>query len=223
MKELRPLFDSNRAWRAERLQTDPEYFEKLAAEHKPKYLWIGCADARVPANQICGVPPGDMFVHRNIANVVVHSDFNCQSVLQFAVDVLRVEHVMVVGHYGCSGVRAAMERTRVGLADNWLHHVRDLHTAHAALLDPIGDEQERHDRLCEVNVIEQAMNVSQSNAVKDAWSRKQKLAVHGWIYRVQNGLLNDLDFTVTQADAITPAYESALADVARRIRDAQSA
>lgn len=205
MRSLQTLFASNRAWADGRRAEDPAYFERLASVHAPSYLWIGCADARVPANEIVGVPPGDMFVHRNIANVVVHSDFNCQSVLQFAVDVLQVRHVIVCGHYGCSGVHAAMRRTRLGLADNWLGHVRDVHERHATELDKIDDENLRHDRLCELNVLEQVTNVCQSNVVQDAWQRGQPLDVHGWIYGVRDGLLRDLGLTISSSGELTDA------------------
>lgn len=172
---------------------DPEFFSRLSAQQAPQYLWIGCADSRVPANEIVGLAPGEMFVHRNVANVVVHADLNCLSVLQFAVEVLRVEHVIVCGHYGCGGVRAALRDDRLGLIDNWLRHVQDVRWKHQAELEEIPTEEERHHRLCELNVIEQVINVSQTTIVRDAWARQQPLEVHGWIYDLRDGLLRDLE------------------------------
>ena len=201
-KNLEMLFKSNRAW-ADRIRAQhPDFFEKLARQQNPDYLWIGCSDSRVPANEIIGLMPGEVFVHRNIANVVVHTDLNCLSVIQFAVDVLKVEHIMVVGHYGCGGVRAALFGDRIGLADNWLHHVHDVRDKHAEALEAIGLSNARVDRLCEFNVIEQVANVCQTTVVRDAWERGQELAVHGWIYGLKDGLLRDLNVTVTgSADA----------------------
>jgi carbonic anhydrase len=200
-KNLDSLFQNNRAW-ADRIRAhDPDFFAKLAKQQSPKYLWIGCSDSRVPANEIVGLMPGEVFVHRNIANVVVHTDLNCLSVIQFAVDVLKVEHIMVVGHYGCGGVRAALFRQRVGLADNWLHHVNDVRDKHVAALAALGLTSAGVDRLCELNVIEQVENVCQTTIVRDAWERGQEVAVHGWIYGLQDGLLRDLDVTVVAATA----------------------
>ncbi len=198
-KNLDGLFQSNRAW-ADRIRAlHPDFFETLAKQQSPKYLWIGCSDSRVPANEIVGLMPGEVFVHRNIANVVVHTDLNCLSVIQFAVDVLKVEHIMVVGHYGCGGVRAALFGDRVGLADNWLHHVNDVRDKHIEALAAIGLNSTGVDRLCELNVIEQVANVCQTTIVRDAWERGQEVAVHGWIYGLKDGLLRDLDVTVDEA------------------------
>ena len=189
---LKQLFDNNRAWAARITREDPEFFSRLSSQQAPQYLWIGCADSRVPANEIVDLAPGEMFVHRNIANVVVHADLNCLSVLQFAVDVLKVEHVIVCGHYGCGGVRAALRDDRLGLVDNWLRHVQDVRLKHQVELDRITSEEDRHSRLCELNVAEQVINVSQTTIVRDAWARGQTLAVHGLIYDLRDGLLRDL-------------------------------
>jgi carbonic anhydrase len=209
MNRLQHLFDQNATWAAERVADDPEYFRRLASGQRPQYLWIGCADSRVPANQILGLPPGDVFVHRNVANVVVHTDFNCLSVMQFAVDVLQVKHIMVVGHYGCSGVHAAMHRTRIGIADNWLRNIRDVSDRHEVRLSGIADERKRHDRLCELNVIEQVLHVSQTTVVEDAWARGQALSVHGWVYGLHDGRLRDLGLTVTGPDNVMDAHQAA--------------
>jgi carbonic anhydrase len=196
MRELPELFERNRAWARAILRERPDFFERLARQQAPRYLWIGCADSRVPANEIVGLMPGDLFVHRNVANVVVHTDLNCLSVLQYAVDVLHVEHVIVCGHYGCGGVAAAMQGAPLGLIDNWLRHIQDVAERHRAVLDAIGDPGARLDRLCELNVIEQAANVVRTSIVQEAWRREQPLAVHGWIYALRDGLLRDLHFTV---------------------------
>ena len=199
-KNLDTLFQNNRDW-SERVHAEqPDFFATLAKQQNPKFLWIGCSDSRVPANEIVGLLPGEVFVHRNIANVVVHTDLNCLSVIQFAVDVLKIEHIMVVGHYGCGGVRAALFGDRLGLADNWLHHVNDVRDKHAEALAAIGLSNARADRLCELNVIEQVANVCQTTIVRDAWDNGQDLAVHGWIYGLQDGLLHDLDVTVANRD-----------------------
>ena len=192
MRSLPELFANNRAWAAEMTLDDPEFFRRLSSQQAPQYLWIGCADSRVPANQIVGLVPGELFVHRNIANVVVHTDLNCLSVLQFAVDALRVRHIIVCGHYGCGGVLAALRDERLGLADNWLRHVQDVRSKHAAELKDLATESERHDRLCELNVREQVTNVAQTTIVQDAWARGQQLTIHGWIYGLRDGLLRDL-------------------------------
>jgi carbonic anhydrase len=198
---LKQLFDNNRAWAAKMTRQDPEFFSRLSSQQAPEYLWIGCADSRVPANEIVGLAPGEMFVHRNIANVVVHADLNCLSVLQFAVDVLKVEHVIVCGHYGCGGVGAALRDDRLGLVDNWLRHVQDVRWKHQAELDRIPTDEGRHRRLCELNVTEQVINVSQTTIVRDARSRQQPLAVHGLIYDLRDGLLRDLEVsTSNQSD-----------------------
>jgi carbonic anhydrase len=192
MDGLDELFRNNRAW-AERIRrSDPRFFEKLAHQQSPRYLWIGCSDSRVPANEIVGLLPGELFVHRNIGNLVVHTDLNCLSVLQFAVDVLKVRHVIVCGHYGCSGVRAAVMQERHGLVDNWLRHVQDVREQHQAELGAIGDASRRIDRLCELNVGEQVSNVLRTTIVEEAWARGQPLTVHGWIYGIHDGLLRDL-------------------------------
>ncbi len=211
MRVLKPLFDNNRAWAERILASDPEFFEKLSQQQSPKYLWIGCSDSRVPANEIIGLPPGAVFVHRNIANVVVHTDLNCLSVMQFAIDVLEVEHIMVVGHYGCGGVSAALRQDRVGLSDNWIRHVQDVRDKHPARLRPLYHEHHRVDRLCELNVIEQVRNVSRSTIVRDAWERGQRLTVHGWIYGLKDGLLRDLGVTASDPKQAAETYEAALA------------
>jgi carbonic anhydrase len=196
MPLLQLLLDNNRAWAAEQTARDPEFFARLTAQQSPKYLWIGCADSRVPANQIVGLLPGEMFVHRNVANVVVHTDLNCISAIQFAVDVLKVEDIIVCGHYGCGGVLAALRDERLGLIDNWLRHVQDVRMDYHAELESL-PEAKRHARLCELNVIEQVWNVAQTTVVRDAWARGQALALHGWIYGLEDGLLSDLDVALT--------------------------
>jgi carbonic anhydrase len=211
MRSLSQLFDNNRAWSERIRRVEPEFFARLARQQRPRYLWIGCADSRVPANEIVGLLPGELFVHRNIANVVVHSDLNCLSVMQFAVEVLQVEHIIVCGHYGCSGVAVALEDKRVGLADNWLRHIQDVHAKHDAHVAAIAGAPYRIDRLCELNVIEQVANVCQTTVVRDAWSRGQELAVHGWVYGLKDGLLRDLGTTVGGPAEIAAAYHAALA------------
>lgn len=206
---LQHLFDKNRQWAAKLSARDPEFFSKLSAQQSPDYLWIGCSDSRVPANQITDLLPGELFVHRNVANAVVHSDLNCLSVIQFAVDVLKVRHIIVTGHYGCSGVRAALRCERVGLADNWLRHIRDVADKHADCLHALPDETKRLERLCELNVIEQARNVAQTTSVRDAWSRGQPLAVHGWIFHLSDGLLRDLNVTATNSEETEEQYQLA--------------
>ena len=210
---LRELLDRNKAWAAKVRKEDPEFFRNLSTQQAPKYLWIGCSDSHVPANQITGLAPGEVFVHRNIANVVVHTDLNCLSAVQFAVDLLKVEHILIVGHYGCSGVHASLTGTRVGLADNWLRHVGDVANKHAALLDEVELESLRHARLCELNVIEQVSNVCQTTIVQDAWARGQSLTVHGWCYSLLDGRVNDLELGVASSDELQPAYEAALARI----------
>ncbi|HEX9180995.1 MAG TPA: carbonate dehydratase [Burkholderiales bacterium] len=210
MRDLERLFANNREWAEGMLRDDPEFFTRLASQQAPEHLWIGCADSRVPANEVVGLAPGELFVHRNIANVVVQTDFNCLSVLQFAVDLLKVKHVIVCGHYGCSGVRAVMAGTRVGLSDNWLRQVEAVNSKHAALLERIPDERLRHDRLCELNVLEQVVNVARTTVVQDAWARGQELNLHAWIYGLKDGLLRDLEATVSDPEAVMPAYREAL-------------
>ncbi len=212
MSALNELIEKNREW-ADRIHAeDPGFFERLSGQQAPEFLWIGCSDSRVPANQIIDMAPGEVFVHRNIANVVVHTDLNCLSVIQFAIDVLKVRHILVVGHYGCGGVHAALNNVRVGLADNWLRHVADVADKHAGCLHN-ARENERHDRLCELNVIEQVQNVCQTNIVRDAWARGQEVAVHGWVYSLKNGRVNDLGINVSGPEALQPAYSSALQKV----------
>jgi carbonic anhydrase len=211
MRSLQHLFESNRAWSERIRRSDPEFFPRLSRQQRPRYLWIGCADSRVPANEIVDLAPGELFVHRNLANVVAHSDLNCLSVMQFAVDVLKVEHIIVVGHYGCSGVATVLENQRVGLADNWLRHVQDVHAKHDSTVAKEPDLAHRIDRLCELNVIEQVANVVQTTMVRDAWERGQELSVHGWVYGLKDGLVRDLGTTVTKAIEAANAYHSALA------------
>ncbi|HYC72394.1 MAG TPA: carbonate dehydratase [Opitutaceae bacterium] len=211
MQSLTHLFEQNKAWAAEIKELDPEFFAKLSRQQTPEYLWIGCADSRVPANEIIGLLPGEVFVHRNVANVVVHTDLNCLSVLQFAVDLLKVKHVMVVGHYGCGGVQAAYRCQRVGLADNWLRHVQDVREKHRHDLGLLPDDTARTARLCELNVIEQAANVCATTIVQDAWARGQSLTVHGWIYGLRDGLLRDLKVSASSAEEAVGAYQAAIA------------
>jgi carbonic anhydrase len=209
MKTLAHLFESNRRWATDVSQARPRFFERLAAQQTPAYLWIGCADSRVPANEIVGLDPGELFVHRNVGNVVVHTDLNCLSVLQYAVDVLKVSHVIVTGHYGCGGVQAALENRKLGLIDNWLRHIQDVYKQHQAAVDRL-DGTARVDRLCELNVIEQARNVSETTIVQDAWGRGQSLSVHAWIYALRDGLLRDLKFTVTASREVETEYRHAI-------------
>ena len=211
MRTLSHLFANNRAWSRSIQEQDPELFAKLSRQQAPEYLWIGCSDSRVPANEIVGLLPGELFVHRNVANVVVHTDLNCLSVAQFAVDILQVEHIIVCGHYGCGGVRAVLQEERLGLVDNWLRHVQDVRQKHEDRLVALPDSAQRLDRLCELNVIEQVLNVCHTSIVRDAWQRGQGLAVHGWIYGLQDGLLRDLDTTVTRQDEVAACYQGALA------------
>jgi len=202
------LFANNRAWASEMTAADPDYFRKLVTQQKPHYLWIGCSDSRVPANQIVGLEPGDVFVHRNIANVVVHTDLNCLSVVQYAVEVLEVEHIIVCGHDHCGGIHAAMELKDRGLIDNWLRHLRDLYAKHRDILDPISDSAERLDQFCQLNVVEQVYNVCHSGIVQRAWRRGQRLFVHGVFYRLEDGLLHDLAVCVDSADKIDNLYRT---------------
>ena len=197
MHDLQDLLEKNRRWAKQITQQTPDFFQKLAEQQTPEYLWIGCSDSRVPATQLIGLDPGEMFVHRNVANVVVHADVNCLACMQFAVDVLRVRHIIVCGHYGCGGVLAALRDDRLGLVDNWLRHVQDVRLKHTAELERLPDEGQRHRRLCELNVVEQVQNVSQTTVVREAWARGQPLALHGWIYDVADGLLHDLDICLT--------------------------
>lgn len=211
MRTLSRLFENNQNWANGAKSADPDFFDNLANQQSPEYLWIGCSDSRVPANQITGLAPGEVFVHRNIANVVVHSDFNCLSVLEFAVHVLGVKHVIVCGHYGCGGVAAAMEDHRLGLIDNWLRHIRDVRQKHEAILDAIDDEKKRLEKLCELNVIEQVYNVCHTTIVQDAWERGQELSVHGWIYSLKDGLLRDTNTCITGREEVSSVFRMALA------------
>jgi carbonic anhydrase len=213
---LRDLLEQNRRW-AEAVQAErPGFFTKLQQQQAPQYLWIGCADSRVPANEILGLLPGDVFVHRNVANVVVHSDLNALSVMQYAIDQLHVRHIIVVGHYGCGGVTAALHDRRIGLADNWLRHVQDVRNKHRPWLDALVGDDTRLAALCELNVLEQSLNVCETTVVQDAWARDQSVVVHGWVYGLHNGLLQDLEMTVRGPADVMPAYRSSLAALQRR-------
>src|SRR6202163_3672412 len=209
MRSLSHLFENNRAWSERIRRVDPEFFAKLSRQQRPRYLWIGCADSRVPANEIVGLAPGELFVHRNVANLVVHTDLNCLSVMQFAVDILKVRHIIVCGHYGCSGVGAALRRDRLGLSDNWLRHVQDVRQKHEKTLAGF-PELEAVDRLCELNVLEQVSNVCCTSIAQDAWERGQELSVHGWIYGLHGGLLQDLNVTVSKAEEAAAVNEKAV-------------
>jgi carbonic anhydrase len=210
MRTLSHLFKNNKAWAGSIRQQDPDFFLKLSHQQSPNYLWIGCSDSRVPANEIVGLLPGELFVHRNIANLVVHTDLNCLSVMQFAVDILKVRHIIVSGHYGCSGVMAVFRRERLGLSDNWLRHVQDVRQKHEKYLANVEDDTEASDRLCELNVIEQVANVCDTTIARDAWERGQELSVHGWIYGLQDGLLRDLNVTVTDPKETFAIYDAAI-------------
>ena len=206
---LNDLFAHNRAWAAQIERDRPGFFTSLVKQQTPKYMWIGCSDSRVPANQITGLEPGEVFVHRNVANVVVHSDLNALSTIQFAVDLLKVEHIMVVGHYGCAGVKAALNNIRVGLADNWIRHIQDVRDRHRALLDEVAEDK-RVDALCELNVVEQVVNVCVSTVMTDAWSRGQNVRIHGWAFGVHDGLLNDLGMTVRSTESLEAVHRAAV-------------
>jgi carbonic anhydrase len=203
---LNNLLENNFSWAENVTKNDPDYFKRLASQQSPDYLWIGCSDSRVPANQIIGLAPGEIFVHRNIANVVVHTDLNALSVIQFAVDQLHVKHIIVVGHYGCSGVRAALDNIRVGLADNWIRHIKDVDDKHGVYLGKVLEHQERFNHLCELNVIEQVVNVCETTIVQDAWLRNQELTVHGWIYGLKDGLARDLGMSIQNLDELKERY-----------------
>lgn len=202
MKKLPQLFENNQKWAAQISESSPDFFARLAAQQTPDYLWIGCSDSRVPANEIVGLLPGELFVHRNVGNLVIHTDMNCLSVLQFAVDLLKIKHVIVCGHYGCGGIKAAMESRPHGLVDNWLRHIRDTHHRNHALLQAIQSAPERLRRLCELNVVEQVINVGNTTIIQDAWERGQKIAIHGWIYDLADGLLKDLDVCITSRQGL---------------------
>jgi carbonic anhydrase len=216
MKKLSNLFAKNRAWSEAIRRREPDFFAKLSRQQSPEYLWIGCSDSRVPANQIVGLLPGEIFVHRNIANVVVHTDLNCLSVAQFAVDVIKVRHIIVCGHYGCGGVRAALRGDRHGLVDNWLRHVQDVRDKHELLLRSLDNEVDRTDRLCELNVVEQVLNVCQTSIVRDAWQRGQELTIHSWIYGLHDGLIRDLGMAVTSWKEVEKAYANAISMLRKR-------
>ena len=211
MTTLDELLERNRAWADQVRRDDPGFFKSLSKQQAPKYLWIGCSDSRVPANQILGLAPGEVFVHRNIANIVAHADLNCLSVIQFAVDLLKVEHILVVGHYGCSGVHASLTGARIGLADNWLRHVTDIAQKHATLLDDLELDSVRHARLCELNAIEQVVNVCQTTVLQDAWARGQSVSVHGWVYGLHDGRVRNMGMDVASPEALATAYGTALA------------
>jgi len=213
--ELQELFDSNRRWAQSTEAREPGFFTRLLKQQAPQYLWIGCSDSRVPANELVDLLPGELFVHRNVANVVVHSDLNCLSVIQFAIDMLHVKHIIVVGHSGCGGVRAALSNTRIGLADNWLRHVQDVRDKHQAWLAGVPEDR-RVDALCELNVLEQSLSACKTTVVQDAWARQQEVVVHGWVYGLHNGLLKDLSITAARPEAVDGAYASALAALKRR-------
>jgi carbonic anhydrase len=216
MSSLSDLLERNRRWSRDIRAEQPDFFQRLAAQQNPKYLWIGCSDSRVPANEIVDLLPGDLFVHRNVANVVVHTDLNCLSVLQYAVDVLHVEHVIVVGHYGCGGIRAALSGKPLGLIDNWLRHVQDVAERHAAFLATVPDEAAAGDRLCELNVVEQVHHVARTTIVRDAWQRRQPLTLHGWIYGISDGLVKDLRIEADSPAKLEADYAAALAALTGR-------
>ena len=210
MRRLKKLFDNNRAW-AERIRSQqPDFFDKLSRQQSPEYLWIGCSDSRLPPNDVTGLLPGELFVHRNVANVVVHTDFNCLSVLEYAVVVLKVKHIIVCGHYGCGGVQAALRNSELGLIDNWLRHIRDVYYKHETRLAAITDESQRWHKLCELNVIEQVYNVSNTTIVRNAWKRGQELTLHGWVYALKDGLLQDLNVCIANLKEVPTVYDEAI-------------
>ncbi|GAA5164085.1 carbonate dehydratase [Viridibacterium curvum] len=211
------LLRQNRAWAASMLQSDPDFFDRLRTQQTPEYLWIGCADSRVPANEITGLAPGEVFVHRNVANVVVHTDLNCLSAMQFAVDVLKVKHILVVGHYGCGGVKAALNNLRVGLADNWIRHVQDVRDKFRTQLEAHAAPVSKLDRLCELNVVEQVLNVCETTVMRDAWERGQDVSVHGWIYGVADGILRDLGVSVEKESELLDSYTAAVQEICKRV------
>jgi carbonic anhydrase len=222
MRDLKNLLENNRAWAEGIKARDPEFFQTLARQQSPTYLWIGCSDSRMPATQLVGLVPGELFVHRNVANVVAHTDFNCLSVMQFAIDVLKVSHIIVCGHYGCGGVQAAMQNLKLGLIDNWLRHVQDVMRSHETPLLQIEDEMQRLNRLCELNVVEQVLNVCRTTIVQSAWGNGQELAVHGWIYRLEDGLLHDLGLSIANPQELAAAYEEVVKVSARGMTPDQS-
>jgi carbonic anhydrase len=210
MRTLHHLFESNRAWAEQMKSQQPDFFERLAKQQSPEYLWIGCSDSRLPPNEITNLMPGELFVHRNVANVVVHTDFNCLSVMEYSIEVLKVKHVIVCGHYGCGGIQAALRNLELGLIDNWLRHVRDVHDKHEAPLMRVADESKRWDKLCELNVVEQVHNVCNTTIVQGAWNHGQQLSVHGWIYGLQDGLLRDLNLCTTSTEESDRIYNAAI-------------
>ncbi|MBI2234757.1 MAG: carbonate dehydratase [Micavibrio aeruginosavorus] len=218
MTRIQDLFENNKAWSKRQMESDPDFFNRLTTLQKPKFLWIGCSDSRVPANQILGLKPGEVFVHRNVANLVVHSDLNCLSVLQYAVEVLQVEHIIVCGHYGCGGIGAACSNQQFGLIDNWLRSIKDTYDRYRSEIEAIPDQASRHDRMCELNVLTQVMNVCHTTIVQNAWARGQKLEVHGLVYRLTDGLLHDLAVHITSLDQIEDIYKLGRLD--RRKTDA---
>lgn len=221
MHRLHELLERNRNW-SDRVQAeDPAFFSRLSKIQSPKYLWIGCSDSRVPANQVIDLNPGEVFVHRNIANVVVHTDLNCLSVIQFAIDVLKIKHILVVGHYGCAGVGAALDGSRVGLADNWIRHVKDVKHKHRAVVEAIDNYELRHDRLCELNALEQMINVCESTVVREAWARGQKLSTHAWVYSLRNGRVHDLGLSIDSPGALPEQYGPALQRISEDRRTAE--
>ncbi len=213
MRDLEHLLENNKAWASQIKEQDPTFFQLLSEQQSPQYLWVGCSDSRVPANEIVNLLPGELFVHRNVANVVVHTDLNCLSVMQYAVDALKVKHIIVCGHYGCGGVKAALHNVKLGLIDNWLRHVQDVKESHQSLLGELKDDSQRLDRLCELNVIEQVVNVCETTIVQGAWERQQELTVHGWIYGLSDGLLRDLKVGITNQNELATVYERAIAAV----------
>ncbi len=214
--KLESLFENNRVWASEIENRIPGFFTRLQQQQSPQYLWIGCSDSRVPANEIVGLLPGELFVHRNVANVVVHSDLNCLSVMEFAIDLLKVKHIIVVGHYGCSGVHAAMTNRRSGIADNWLRHVQDVRNQHREWLYQLPEGTTQVDALCELNVLEQSLNVCQTTMVQDAWERGQEVVVHGWVYGLRNGHIKDMHMSVARPEALAQAYADALSELKKR-------
>ncbi|MBS1790560.1 MAG: carbonate dehydratase [Acidobacteria bacterium] len=210
MRTLKNLFENNRAWAQEMKSRQADFFERLSQQQSPEYLWIGCSDSRLPPNEILGLMPGDLFVHRNVANVVVHTDFNCLSVMEYAIEALKIKHVIVCGHYGCGGVQAALRNLELGLIDNWLRHVRDVHDKHETALTRIADESKRWDKLCELNIVEQVHNVCNTTIVQRAWKTGQQLSIHGWIYSLHDGLLRDLNICTTNAEESEPIYSAAI-------------
>ncbi len=213
MRRLKKLFDQNREWSDAVREKEPDFFEQLSQQQAPKYLWIGCSDSRVPANQITGMVPGELFVHRNVANQVIHTDLNCLSVIQFAVEYLKVEHIIVTGHYGCGGVQAAVKNGKLGLIDNWLRHIQDVQHKHQTFLDTLGSQEEVFERMYELNVVEQALNVCQTPIVRDAWLRGQDLTVHSWIYGLKDGLLRDLGLCVSDPESLHGLYSDAIRQI----------